>query len=69
MAAIAVGERENGGALIVVRIVLSSGFDSADHHPEPLTEPDLNLEAWQQANRYWADRVQSEMALWLSGRI
>ena len=22
------------------------------------------LEAWQQANRYWADRMQSEMALW-----
>jgi hypothetical protein len=27
MAAIAVGERKNGGALIVVRIVLPSGFD------------------------------------------
>jgi hypothetical protein len=22
------------------------------------------LGAWQQANRYWADRMQSEMALW-----
>jgi hypothetical protein len=31
MAAIAVGERKNGGALIVVRIVLSSGFDPADY--------------------------------------
>ena len=30
MAAIAVGETENGGALIVVRIVLSSGFDPAE---------------------------------------
>jgi hypothetical protein len=31
MAAIAVGERKNGGALIVVRIVLPSGFDPADY--------------------------------------
>ena len=31
MAAIAVGETENGGALIVVRIVLSGGFDPADY--------------------------------------
>ena len=22
------------------------------------------LEAWRQANRYWADRMQSEIALW-----
>ena len=31
MAAIAVGERKNGSALIVVRIVLSSGIDPADY--------------------------------------
>ena len=31
MAAIAVGERKNGGALIVVRILLPSGFDPADY--------------------------------------
>ena len=31
MAAIAVGERKNGGALIVVKIVLPSGFDPADY--------------------------------------
>jgi hypothetical protein len=35
MAAIAVVERKNGGALIVVRIVLSSGFDPADYSVFP----------------------------------